>query len=166
MEKWCVAHTQPQKEDVATKNLLDQDFEVYCPKFKKLRRHARRVDEILVPLFPRYLFVRIDMEVHGWRAINGTRGVQYLLVQDNKPRSVPDKVIEELKNQESNEGIVPIESLSLFTAGDKVEVLEGPLKGQIAYFDKFSDKDRSLILVEFLGRHMKVPITSSHIIPV
>jgi transcriptional antiterminator RfaH len=165
MHKWCVVYTQPQKEDVAFQNLIQQGFEVYYPRFKKIRRHARKVDEVLSPLFPRYIFVSIDTEVHAWRTVNGTRGVVYILSKDNVPQSMPYSVIESLKAKENENGIVPIESLSLFSEGDLVEITKGAFQGYKAHFEKFNGNQRAMILLEFLGRPMKVPISVGDIKP-
>ena len=108
MNKWFVAYTQPLKESVAKHNLEEQGYDVYLPMFKKTRRHARRVDEVLQPLFPRYIFVGLDLEIDGWRSVNGTRGVGYILLNDGHPVSMPTSVIDTLKSQENEQGIVPI----------------------------------------------------------
>ena len=51
--RWFVVYTQPLKETVAKQHLEEQGYDVYLPMFKKTRRHARRIDEVLQPLFPR-----------------------------------------------------------------------------------------------------------------
>lgn len=165
MHGWCVVYTQPQKEDVALQNLAQQGFEVYYPRFKKVRSHARKVDVVLQPLFPRYIFIRIDTDIHAWRSVNGTRGVAYILSQDNVPKSIPNAVIEALKNNENEEGLVPVESLGLFSKGDLVEITQGAFKGQKAYFENFSGKNRAMLLMEFLGRPMNVPVSVNEIKP-
>ncbi|WP_338025645.1 hypothetical protein [Bradyrhizobium zhanjiangense] len=43
-------------------------FEPYRPRYLKRRSHARKIDQ-MVPMFPRYLFVRID-----WRRCAYPRG--------------------------------------------------------------------------------------------
>ena len=161
MITWCVAHTQPLKEHVAKQHLLDQSFEVYLPRFKTLHRHARKVKEVLAPLFPRYIFVGIDLEIVGWRSVNGTRGISYLLMaHDMRPASIPLHVIRELKSQEVSDSIVPIASLVTFTKGEAVRILEGPFKDQIAAFDTLDDKSRIHLLLSFLGRKMEVSLPS------
>ena len=159
MISWYVAHTQSLKERVAQHHLIDQGFEVYLPCFKKIRRHARKADEVLTPLFPRYLFIGMDMETASWRRINGTRGISYLLMsQDNCPASIPLNVIENLKSQEISSGIVPVASLISFSKGDKVRVLEGAFQDQIGTFETLDHKSRVQILLSFLGREMKVSL--------
>ena len=59
--RWYVVQTQVNGEVKAAQNLLRQGFEIYLPRYLKRRRHARKVDFAAKPLFPRYLFVAIDV---------------------------------------------------------------------------------------------------------
>ena len=85
MRRWYAVHTQPQAEGKAEFNLRRQGFEVYCPRLRKQRRHARRIDTVLTPLFPRYLFTALDVDEQPWRAINGTFGVVHLVGCGERP---------------------------------------------------------------------------------
>ena len=158
MINWFVAHTQPLKELIAKQHLLEQGFEVYLPRFKKIRKHARKVEEILTPLFPRYIFVGMDLEVARWRSVNSTRGIAYLLTRDDYPAMLPTQVIRTLKSQEIIEGIVPVNSLNAFIKGDKVRVTDGAFKDQTAVFQGFDDKQRVQLLLGFMGREMQVSL--------
>ena len=159
MITWCVAHTQPLKEFVAKQHLLDQGYEVYLPQFKKLCRHARKIEEKLVPLFPRYIFVGIDFASALWRNINGTRGVAYVVMGDEMtPAKVPDSIIHDLRAQEVEEGVVPLSSIATFAKGDKVRILEGAFADQLAVFESMSDKDRVQLLLTFMGREIKMTL--------
>ncbi|MBX9977589.1 MAG: transcriptional activator RfaH [Alphaproteobacteria bacterium] len=150
---WCVAHTHSLKEHVAKQHLLQQGFEVYLPQFKKIRRHARKVDEVLSPLFPRYLFVGMDKEGSSWRSINGTQGVSHVLMSNPMtPACVPLSAIQDLKSQEISDGVVKIESLVTFSKGEKVRVLEGVFKGKVVTFCGLDDKSRVQLFLNFLGR--------------
>lgn len=154
---WYVAYTQNSKEVVACQNLIEQGFDAYLPRFKKTRRHARKVDEVLTPLFPRYVFVGMTLDNEQWRSVNGTRGVSHLLCAGkDTPACIPVCVIDALKSQEISDGIVPVASLSVFEKGDKVRVLEGAFKDQVAVFEKLDDADRVRLLLNFLGREMNV----------
>ncbi len=158
MINWFVAHTHPLKEIIAQQHLLEQGFEVYLPRFKKIRRHARKVEEVLVPLFPRYIFIGMNMEVARWRSVNGTRGVSYLLTNYDRPAVVPNYVIENLKSHEIAYGIVPVNSLITFAKGDKVRVTDGAFQDQIAIFEMLDDKQRVQLLLSFLGKEIKVAL--------
>jgi transcriptional antiterminator RfaH len=156
MKQWFVVHTQPCREIVAQQHLMEQGFDAYLPQFKKTRRHARKVDEVVAPLFPRYVFVGIDLEVDQWRSIQGTRGVSYLLTTDGRPAFVSSEVVQGLKDQENDHGLVSLASMALFAKGNKVRVLDGVFKDYIAIFDKMDDKQRVQLLLNCLGREIKV----------
>jgi transcriptional antiterminator RfaH len=154
---WCVAHTQPLRELIAKQNLLDQGFEVYLPRFKKICKHARKTEEKLIPLFPRYIFVGLDSDLTNWRSINGTRGVSCLLVTSElNPAKVPTYTINNLRSQEISEGIVPLTSLVSFVTGDKVRITDGILKDQTAIFASMNEESRVQVLLSFMGRETKI----------
>ncbi|WP_235075722.1 transcription termination/antitermination protein NusG [Holospora undulata] len=156
---WCVAHTQPLKELVAQQHLLDQGFEVYMPRFKKTVRHARKVEEKLAPLFPRYIFVGMDLSSARWRSVNSTRGISHLLMSNGlKPATIPTRIINDLHAQEIGDGIVPVASLVSFVKGEKVRIVEGAFADQTAIFESMDDKSRVQLLLTFMGREMKMTL--------
>jgi len=156
---WCVAHTQPLKEPAAKQHLLAQGYEVYMPRFKKICRHARKVEEKLVPLFPRYIFVGMDLSSARWRSVNGTRGVSHLLMtNDLNPAKVATRVIDDLRSQEITEGIVPVSSLVNFVKGENVRILDGAFKDQTAIFESMDDKSRVQLLLTFMGREITMTL--------
>lgn len=155
---WFVAYTLPAKETVARRHLEEQGYDVYLPMFKKTRRHARRVDEVLQPLFPRYLFIELDMKIDSWRAVNSTRGVAYLLLNDGHPLGIPASIIEGLQAEEDEHGLVPITCVETFLKGEKLRIIEGTFKDQIAVFEAIDDKKRVQLLLNFLGRDTKISI--------
>lgn len=158
MNQWCVAYTQPGKEIMARQNLEAQGFEVYLPRFRKVRRHARRVDHVLSPLFPRYLFVAIDTDTQRWRSVNGTRGISYLLSADDMPLAVPGRVVENLQSQEEDGEIVPVNSLSLLAPGAELQVIDGAFSGQSATFESMDGNQRVQLLLSFMGRQTRISL--------
>ncbi|RME87750.1 MAG: transcriptional activator RfaH, partial [Zetaproteobacteria bacterium] len=72
---WYAVRTKPRREFEAESNLEAQGFRVWLPKTTRVVRHARRVTEKIVPFFPGYLFVEIDMDAEHWAPIRYTRGV-------------------------------------------------------------------------------------------
>lgn len=155
---WFVVYTLPTKETFAKQHLEEQGYDVYLPMFKKMRRHARRVDEVLQPLFPRYLFVSLDLKFDSWRAVNGTRGVSYLLLNDGRPLGISTSVIEELQAREDENGLVHITCLETFTKGEKLWIVDGTFKDQVAVFQMIDDKKRVQLLLNFLGRDTKISL--------
>ena len=157
MKQWFVAQTQACKEVYAQQNLKDQGFDVYLPRYKKTCRHARKTETILSPLFPRYLFVQLDLEVDRWHSVNGTRGISYLLMANERPAAVPENVVHSLKSQEE-EGVITFKERVPFTEGENVRIADGAFKGCVALFEKMDARQRVQLLLDFLGREMKISL--------
>lgn len=157
MLRWHVAHTHPRAERVALSHLRRQGFTTYLPQYRKLRRHARRVDWVPAPLFPRYLFIGIDIETMRWRAIRSTIGIAGLICDGDTPAPVPDGVIDEIRRREDEEGMVAL-GASPFQPGDRITVVSGPLAGQAGLFDCMDDDRRVIILLDLLGRRVQVRV--------
>src|ERR1700743_1219444 len=117
---WYVVQTQPNSEAKATQNLIRQGYEVYLPRYLKRRQHARKVDFAAKPLFPRYLFVAVDMATQRWRSIHSTFGVARLVTNGDAPAMVPTGVIGAIKAREDGEGFIQMDRRLTFEPGDKV----------------------------------------------
>lgn len=162
MKRWYVAHTRPQAEARAREHLVHQGFEAWLPEYRKKRRHARRTDEVRRPLFPRYLFVHLDLEAQQWRAVLGTVGVQHLVGGD-PPTPIADQVIATLKARVDEEGLVPVSPALSLQAGDTVRIAEGPLADLEGVFLDIDDKDRVAILLRMMGRTMRVQVAAGDV---
>ena len=160
-KKWYVVYSHAQKESLAASEIYAQGFDVYHPVYKKIVRHARRVIEKKVSLFPRYLFVSLDIREDMWKCINSTRGVVKLIMLNHEtPKAVQDTIIDQLKISEDDDGLVSLAALNLFLPGQVVRVVDGPFSGQYATYKGFSDKQRVEILLEFLGKNVSLEVSS------
>src|SRR5579871_1851994 len=112
--RWYVVQTQVNGEAKAAQNLLRQGYEIYMPRYLKRRRHARKVDFVAKPLFPRYLFVAIDMATQRWRSIQSTQGVSHLVCAGDRPAQVGDSVIDALRAREDEVGFIKLARRSAF----------------------------------------------------
>lgn len=150
---WYVIYTQPRKESVAAQNLINQGFNVYLPCYRKRCSHARRIYTSNTPLFPGYLFIRMDPATQRWRSINGTIGVCYLLTEGPDPIALPDGVVEMIRAQEED-GFVKIAAPS-FEKGQRICVTEGPLADLEGVFDCVDDNQRVVLLLNLMGRMVR-----------
>ena len=89
MKQWFVANTKSNEERKALFNIRRQGFVAYLPQYKKTRRHARKIEAVLEPLFPKYLFVQLNLDHESWSCINSTIGVKRLVQFGNKPGRSP-----------------------------------------------------------------------------
>lgn len=153
--RWHVAKTHPHAEMRAVAHLQRQGFEVYLPRYLKRRRHARKVDTVQAPLFPGYLFVAIDIAAQRWRAIHSTVGIAHLICHGNDPVPLPDEVIRELQQRELD-GVVSLPPPPAFKPGEPLRILDGAFASCLGLYDGMRDGERVAILLDLLGRKVRV----------
>jgi transcriptional antiterminator RfaH len=103
--QWYLVHTLPNNETRADINLRRQGFRTYLLCYQQQRRHARR-GLVVRPLFPRYLFVQLDLARDMWRSVHSTFGVNFLVFVSEKPAALPLHVIDEIRAREDEAGFV------------------------------------------------------------
>jgi transcriptional antiterminator RfaH len=154
--RWYVVQTQPHAESKAVEHLARQGFGAYLPRYLKRRRHARKVELIAAPLFPRYLFVAVDLEMQRWRAIHSTSGVSRLVCNGDEPAPVPLDVVTALQQREDAAGFVKLERRPQFAPGERVRVVDGIFTDTLGLFEGMADRDRVAILLDLLGRKVRI----------
>lgn len=155
---WYVVQTQPHAERKAALHLARQGFCTYLPCYLKRRRHARRTEKVAAALFPRYLFVGIDLMSQRWRSILSTIGVVRLICNGDHPAAVPLGIVEALKVREDADGYVRLDDRPSFRPGDGVRVEGGAFATNLAVVEGVSDHDRVTILLDLFGRKVRVNV--------
>ncbi len=158
---WYVVHTRPRCE-LMVADLLAQSsvIEVLLPEVFRQGKDKRE----LAPLFPSYLFVRLNGNDPEMARINRTPGVVRLVGFDNNAQSVPDSVISALRSQVERvnaDGGIPAHN---FHIGDTVRLTDGPLEGMEAIFQgPMEPSERVAVLLEFMGRLQEVKVDASQL---
>jgi transcriptional antiterminator RfaH len=117
---------------------------------------------VLVPFFPGYLFVRLDLTLDPWRSINSTVGVVQLVMQGEKPAPAPRGIVETLISACDESGVI-IWRADL-APGQQVRLLDGPFVGLIGQLDRVSDADRVCVLLEIMGGRTPVFVSRQSVI--
>jgi transcriptional antiterminator RfaH len=159
--RWYVAQTHLHAEGKALQHLRRQGFDVYLPRYLKQRRHARRIDTVAAPLFPRYLFVSIDLTAQRWYSIDSTIGIAKLIRYGDVPVAVPDAIVEGLRCRENADGFVQLERQPRFAPGDKIRISHGAFCDCLGLYETIRGNDRSAILLDLLGRKVRVVLENA-----
>ncbi len=147
---WYAVQTQHNRENLAVTHLQRQGFDVWLPCCERIVRHARQVKRVRRPLFPGYLFINFDLEAARWRAVNGTIGVKNIVTFGCSPSVVDNEFIIALKASESSDGFIDTASDNL-KLGKDVEILSGPMAGQIGKLLSLDANNRVTVLIQMLG---------------
>ncbi len=159
--RWYAVHTRPHAEARALENLARQGFEAWLPLYRKQRRHAGRSEQVLRPLFPRYLFVALDLDGEQWRPVLSTYGVAALVGGRDGPLPLADEVMQGLRERADGDGHYTL--ARDFKAGDRVRIEAGPMRDLEGILEVEGDADRAVVMLRLLGRQVRVSLSPDEI---
>ena len=162
-ERWYVVRTQAQRELYASKQLVNQGFRVFVPRYWKNRRHARKAEAVLAALFPRYIFVRLDRTKDRWRSINGTFGVDRLLTHDGEPQAVPRGVVESFIRATAPDGGIRFHFD--LKEGQNIRITAGPFAELVGQLERLDENGRVRILLDLMGGKVRVGLPQTLLAP-
>lgn len=163
--RWYVAQVLSQKEAYAAEHLARQGFQTFFPRFSRASSRAGKGGAVLAPLFRGYIFVKFDIKVDRWLAVNSTRGVIRLVgPRLSAPSAVSADLMALLMSRCS--GGILVKLPDYIRAGDRIQIHAGPLAGQIAQIEAFDDRGRVKVLLRMLGAEHSVAVTADQLAPV
>ena len=133
MKNWYLIKTKPRQEKNAKQNLENQGYIVFCP--------ITKINNILVILFPGYLFVQLNDKTQNWSPINSTKGVSHFVKFGLNFAKVPTSVIKFIKTNQhiTTEKLI---NLNKFKPGDIVPISDGAFKNWVAIFKCYKTDER------------------------
>jgi transcriptional antiterminator RfaH len=166
-QRWFAVHSLPHRESGAQQQLENQGFHTFLPRCLKTRHHARKLETVLAPIFPRYLFVVLDLDRDRWRSVNGTFGVARLvMIADDRPQPVPYGVVEALIALADDRDVLRFDGGSRLAVGQKVRILTGAFAEQIGLLQRLDDNGRVRLLLDIMGGGIAVTVPSAALVPV
>jgi transcriptional antiterminator RfaH len=162
-ERWFLVHTLPKGERKAEWHLGAQGFRTYLPQIQKTIRHARQLRTVEAPLFPRYLFIVLDLGRDRWLSVRSTVGVSRLFThQDGRPIPVPIGIVEALIRQ-SDGNLTRLDGGLI--KGQRVRILSGPFADFAGTLERLDDAGRVQVLLEMMGTAVPVTLHRSALAP-
>ncbi len=155
---WYLVVCKPRQEAVAEQHLQRQGYTVYCPRLQSRRRRQGVWQDRLEPLFPRYLFVRVDPGRQSLGPIRSTRGALGLVRFGSDPARIPAVVIDRLRALEDARTGARPDPQRLLQPGEAVQVREGPLAGLEGIVTCDDGAQRVVLLLAFLGQANRITV--------
>jgi len=165
MKYWHLLMTKPREDERAESHLLNQDYELFRPMIRQFKIQGGKQVAVTEPLFPRYLFIRLDDVLGNWSKIRSTRGVARMVRFTDMPAKVPDSLIEELRSQCIEDNIIDTtkDRPFVFEKGDEIEITEGSFRGLKAIIKAQVAEDRVLLLLNLLGKEQELEISLNQV---
>lgn len=157
---WYLVHTKPRQEDIALANLQRQGYECYMPQMRIERVRRRKAEVATEPMFPRYLFIRLDSSDQGksWSPIRSTLGVSQLVHFGARAAKVDDNLVDLLRQRERT-----LPTAAMFHSGDSVVITDGPFAGIDAIYQTTDAERRAFILLEILAKPVSMRIDAGRL---
>ncbi len=155
--KWYALHTKSHFEQKVFEGLIGKAFEAFYPRMQVMSRRKDRRKKILVPMLPGYVFVHTTMDPEQYHRIIRTVGVVKMVNFKGQPIPANEEEIASLKILDGTDRTV--QNRAYVKKGDRVMIMEGPLKGLIGFYIRHKGKsDRVIVSVDLLKRSLEVEI--------
>ena len=158
---WYVIHTKVRQEARALENLSSQGYECYLPQIKRQKLRRGAIGLALEPLFPRYLFIRLDASLSGksWGPIRSTLGVSNLVAFGGIPAKAPNVFIDILKEKIDEANVTP---KKIYQPGERLLITTGPFADIEGIFQMDDGESRAMLLIDILNKatQIKLPLST------
>ncbi len=154
---WYAIYVKSRHESVAYGELLRKGVESYLPVIKRMRRWKDRRKMVEFPLFPGYLFVKVNPTPSCFVRVLRARGVVSLVSgETGVPLPVPQREMDSLRIMIEGGGDIDI--YPGIREGSRVEVKSGPFKGACGTVVKKEDGYMLVVSIDILGRSIGVKV--------
>jgi transcriptional antiterminator RfaH len=151
---WYVVYSKPHKEEQVQLHLGLKGIESFFPRLRLPGCAGNK--KSIAPLFPNYLFVRIDLLTEAHYII-WSPGVKRIVSFSDTPVPLDETIIRFLREQADASGI--IQAHSQLKQGQQVEITGGPFDGFIGIIENPPNANgRVKILLKLLSRPISVKL--------
>jgi transcription antitermination factor NusG len=154
---WHALYTRHQHEKSIANVLAYKGFEVFLPLYSAAHRWKDRSKELLLPLFPCYVFLRGGLDRRF--DMMTTPGIHMLVTSGGQPAVVSDDEIYAVRQLVEN--TQRVEPHPFLRSGDWVRVKSGPLRGLDGILVRKKNLFRLVVSLEILGKSAAVEVDAS-----
>ncbi len=160
--EWYAVFTLPKHEKSVAKHLDMRNVEAFLPTYVDVRvwKNRQRI-EVILPLFPTYLFVRIsDRERVN---VLQSPGVLQIVGNRREPLPLPASEIEFLRSGLCGKKIEPYRDL---VVGQRVCIKSGVMQGVKGTLFRKSNALRFVLTLELINQHAAIEVNAEDLEPI
>jgi transcription antitermination factor NusG len=157
-KRWYPVYTRTRHEKSVAEHCSQRGITNFLPLYQVQRRWKQRLAQVLLPLFPSYLFVHIALQDRF--RILGLPGIVSLVSFNNVPAAVPESQIESLKQAVIMGRAEPHVYLH---SGKRVRVTAGPLVGLEGIVIEIKNKVQVIVSFEWMARSVAVSLDAADV---
>jgi transcription antitermination factor NusG len=160
-ESWFAVRVKSRCEKVVALMAQSRGFQEFLPVYRSRRRWSDREQEVELPLFPGYLFCRMDPQRR--LPLLTIPGVVQIVGIGKTPAPVDDAEIAAI--QAAVQSGLSAEPWPFLEAGDRVRLAAGPLAGLEGILVGSDKQQRIVVTVTLLHRSVAVAIERDWVRP-
>jgi transcription antitermination factor NusG len=160
--QWYALQVRPRYEKAVSTSLRGKGFEEFLPVRRTRRIWSDRIAQVELPLFPGYLFCRLEPGSPRGRVLS-TAGVIQIVGVGNVPISVDPNEISAIRRLV--ESGVPAEKWPYLKTGNRVRIEYGALSGVEGILINVKKQHRLVIGVSLLQRSVAVEVEREWVVP-
>lgn len=157
---WYVIRVKPQHERTVSYALARKDFDCYVPLYTAKRRWADSLKELDLPLFPGYVFCRMN-HAHAAEILR-MPAVYQLVGEGNWPAFIEEPELHRIQRIEK--AGLPISPWPYLKKGQQVRVASGPLAGLDGVLATTPSTWHVVVNVQLLQRGVAVAVNQRDLI--
>ncbi len=161
---WFVIYTKPRHEKKIAEQLGNMNVENFLPIVKSLRTWSDRRKYVDAPLFPSYIFVRLE-DLQGYFNSLEVNGVLHYVRTGKQIAAVEEAIISNLKLLVYNSQKDIEVSSGYIKPGRNLFIKEGPFTGFTCEIIDYKGKQKMLVRIELLQRNILVDMPVEHLMP-
>jgi transcription antitermination factor NusG len=158
---WYALRVRSNFEQRVSTALRGRGFEEFLPQYRSRRAWSDRIKEISLPLFPGYIFCRLNPLYR--LPILQTAGVIEIVGVGGQPYPVAEGEMAAIRRVLA--GGVSVSPWPFVRAGQRVEIHQGPLAGLEGILTSVKNEQLLLLSVDLLQRSVAVSIESAWVRP-
>lgn len=156
---WFALYVRHRHEKAVAKGVSEKGLTVFLPLYKVAHRWKDRMQELVLPLFPNYVFILAAPSQRN--VVLSTPGIYDFVRLSGVPAPVPAEEIEAVR-QAVTHGL-NAEPHPFLKTGDRVRVKTGPLGGMEGILVRKKNFYRLVLSVELLVRSISVEVDVSDV---
>jgi transcription antitermination factor NusG len=155
---WYAVYTRTRHEKSVAEQCSQRGVITFLPLYSVQHRWKQRLAHVLLPLFPSYVFVRIDPQDRV--KVLSVPGIVCIVSFNGRPAVVPDSQIEYLNRAIT---LGKAEPHAYLRSGKRVRVTAGPLVGLEGIVVEIKNQLQVIVSFEWMCRSVAISLDPAEI---
>lgn len=156
---WRVFYTAPRAEKKCEERIAERHIEVFLPTREVVRQWKDRKKKVIEPLFKNYIFAWVNERERV--QVLQTDGVVRCVSFGGRPARVSEEEIEQIKIAQRDGSRLAVVDIPRPAPGEKVTVVEGPLRGLRGEVTDHRGEMHLLIMIPSIRQALRVNVPAA-----